>query len=71
LLVFVIVKCSRAALHLLSIPQGASWLGLLYFQYLLAAMFSGSLTNEMHLWALSIAVLAAVRPVRDHKRRLR
>jgi O-antigen ligase len=71
LLVFVIVKCSRAALHLLRIPQGASWLGLLYFQYLLAAMFSGSLTNEMHLWALSIAVLAAVRPVRDHKRLLR
>ena len=68
LLVFVIVKCSRAALHLLSIPQGASWLGLLYFQYLLGAMFSGSLFMEMHLWALSIAVLAAVRPVRDHGR---
>jgi O-antigen ligase len=63
LLVFVIIRCSRAALRLLSIPQGASWLGLLYFQYLLGAMFSGSLFMEMHLWALSIAVLAAVKPI--------
>jgi len=68
LLMFVIVKCSRAALHLLSIPQGASWLGLLYFQYLLGAMFSGSMFMEMHLWALSIAVLAAARPVRNQGR---
>jgi O-antigen ligase len=66
LLVFVIVKCSRTALHLLSIPQGASWLGLLYFQYLVGAMFSGSMFSEMHLWALSIAVLAAVCPVRPN-----
>lgn len=57
LLVLVIVMCSRAAWHLIRTRHAGTWVGLLYFQYLVATMLSTSMFEATQLWALSVAVL--------------
>jgi O-antigen ligase len=58
LLTIVVGACVRAAWRLIRASHAVRWVGLLYMQYLLASMFSGSLFLDGQFWALSVAVLA-------------
>jgi O-antigen ligase len=64
LLSIVVAVCVRAAWRLIRASHATRWVGLLYVQYLLASMFSGSLFLDGQFWALSVAVLAISSAVR-------
>ena len=58
LLSIVVTVCVGAAWKLIRASHATRWVGLLYVQYLLASMFSGSLFLDGQFWALSVAVIA-------------
>lgn len=57
-LLLLILENVRTALASLLHGSRDRWLSLLYLQYLVEVMFSGSLFYSTHFWALSLAMLA-------------
>jgi len=59
LLVAIVISGSRAMLRLVSTGSPAAWIGLLFIQYLVGALFSGTLYDDSQFWYLYAGVIAA------------
>lgn len=67
LLLFMLVYVGKRALDLLSLNPGYGWIGLLYIQQVVAAIFSGSIYGSTGVWYLMAAVVSAERTHRSLK----
>ncbi len=53
-----IVRCLKLAIRVLKTHSEISWIALLFFQYLIFAMFSGSIYSGNMFWSFSVMLIA-------------
>lgn len=64
----LLVLSLRSAVILMRLRPSCGWVSLLYFQYVVAAQFSGSLYGSGVMWSLLGAVIGFSIPLRSHIR---
>jgi O-antigen ligase len=68
LLLLVVLLACVAATRLVLGSHAVAWVGFLYFQNLIAQMFSGALLLDGRFWAFTLAVLALAAALRRQRR---
>ncbi len=65
-LLIILTHCTRASFRIIRSDRNLAWVGLLYFQYLIGAQFTGALYNTTTLWAL-IGIIMSIQTHRQSK----
>lgn len=65
-LLIILAYCARTSFRIIQSDRNLAWTGLLYFQYLVGAQFTGALYNTTTLWAL-IGIVMSIHRQRQSK----